>query len=270
MSIIVYICLTVKKIILTGGVFFSNYSKQFLILYNMFMFPFIKRWIFSVNHKDIGILYLIFGCFSGIIGTLLSFFMRFELSIPGETNIFSSNYQLYNTAITGYALIIIFIIIIAFLYFFFIMSIINVTLYFESAALVFAIKAVAFIGALVVCSVYIQNPSILPVYGVPSNEVVSLANEMAAFKSDTFTSAKQEDLTPFLKECVSLRQYQNSRDEIFRLIMSRSRLETLLSWEENTVVADSLKEKIRNTDFIIRNSIFFHKIKYPAFSKIEL
>jgi heme/copper-type cytochrome/quinol oxidase subunit 1 len=37
-------------------------------------FTFIKRWIFSVNHKDIGILYLIFGCFSGIIGTLVSFF----------------------------------------------------------------------------------------------------------------------------------------------------------------------------------------------------
>jgi cytochrome c oxidase subunit 1 len=71
-------------------------------------YDFIKRWVFSVNHKDIGILYLIFGCFSGIIGTLLSFFMRFELSIPGETYVFSANYQLYNTAITGHALIMIF------------------------------------------------------------------------------------------------------------------------------------------------------------------
>jgi cytochrome c oxidase subunit 1 len=34
--------------------------------------------------------------------------MRFELSIPGETNIFSANYQLYNTVITGHALIMIF------------------------------------------------------------------------------------------------------------------------------------------------------------------
>jgi len=71
-------------------------------------YNFIKRWIFSVNHKDIGILYLIFGCFSGIIGTLLSFFMRLELSIPGETFVFSANYQLYNTSITGHALIMIF------------------------------------------------------------------------------------------------------------------------------------------------------------------
>ena len=66
------------------------------------------RWFFSVNHKDIGILYLIFGCFSGVIGTLLSFFMRLELSVPGETYIFSANYQLYNTSITGHALIMIF------------------------------------------------------------------------------------------------------------------------------------------------------------------
>jgi heme/copper-type cytochrome/quinol oxidase subunit 1 len=34
--------------------------------------------------------------------------MRFELSIPGETFIFSSNYQLYNTVITGHAIIMIF------------------------------------------------------------------------------------------------------------------------------------------------------------------
>ena len=69
---------------------------------------FIKRWIFSVNHKDIGILYLIFGCFSGIIGTLLPFFTCFEFSLSRETHVFFTNYQLYNISITGHALIMIF------------------------------------------------------------------------------------------------------------------------------------------------------------------
>ena len=71
-------------------------------------YNFIKRWIFSVNHKDIGILYLIFGIYAGIIGTLLSFLMRLELSVPGESIIFLLNYQFYNTVITGHALIMIF------------------------------------------------------------------------------------------------------------------------------------------------------------------
>jgi len=67
---------------------------------------YIERWLNSTNAKDIGLMYLIFSVFAGLIGTGLSALIRLELSGPGVQ--FIANTQLYNTIITSHAVVMIF------------------------------------------------------------------------------------------------------------------------------------------------------------------
>ena len=68
---------------------------------------FLDRWVFSTNHKDIGILYIIFGVISGAIGISLSDLIRFELMYPGNSTAAFSG-QTFNVIITAHAFIMIF------------------------------------------------------------------------------------------------------------------------------------------------------------------
>ncbi|MEM8589226.1 MAG: cytochrome c oxidase subunit I [Pseudomonadota bacterium] len=70
---------------------------------------FVKRWLFSTNHKDIGTLYLAFAIIAGLIGGLFSLVMRMELQDPGMQLV--EDGQQWNVFITAHGLIMVFFVV---------------------------------------------------------------------------------------------------------------------------------------------------------------
>ena len=75
----------------------------------------IGRWLFSTNHKDIGIMYMAFAICAGLIGALFSVYMRLELQSPGVQFITladgSPDGHFWNVLITAHGLIMIFFVV---------------------------------------------------------------------------------------------------------------------------------------------------------------
>src|SRR5690606_22434669 len=83
---------------------------------------FFARWFLSTNHKDIGILYILFAIMAGIIGGALSGLIRWELAEPGiqvfregtlvhHLGLIDASKHGYNVTVTAHALIMVFFVV---------------------------------------------------------------------------------------------------------------------------------------------------------------
>ena len=70
---------------------------------------FVRRWLYSTNHKDIGTMYLIFSITAALIGTGLSVFMRMELAFPGVQ--YMADGHMWNVFTTAHGLIMVFFVV---------------------------------------------------------------------------------------------------------------------------------------------------------------
>lgn len=69
------------------------------------------RWLWTTNHKRIGILYILFGIFTGFLSILMSLLIRMELMFPGDQILFG-NYQFYNVIVTMHGILMLFFVIV--------------------------------------------------------------------------------------------------------------------------------------------------------------
>lgn len=86
----------------------SFYKTQALKFYT-YLNSIFKSWIWTTNHKKIGMLYFIFGIFAGFLSIIFSLFIRIQLGT--SFSIFNGDFQNYNVVVTLHGVLMLFFVI---------------------------------------------------------------------------------------------------------------------------------------------------------------
>jgi heme/copper-type cytochrome/quinol oxidase subunit 1 len=93
--------------------FYSLFNFNFQVIINKvlkflrILKVFSREWLFTTNHKRLGLNYVFFAVFSGLFGASLSTLIRLELSNPGSV-VFANNANMYHTVMGVHAFIMVF------------------------------------------------------------------------------------------------------------------------------------------------------------------
>ena len=68
-----------------------------------------KRWVYSTNHKDIGTMYIVLSLIAALLGGLMSWLIRLELTSPGLQYI--EDLQFYNVLVTAHGFLMVFFVV---------------------------------------------------------------------------------------------------------------------------------------------------------------
>lgn len=72
------------------------------------MLNYLNKWILSLNHKDIAVLYFIYATFAAMVGLSMSMIMRLELVHSGDVFL-HNNFHLFNSMVSAHAIVMIFL-----------------------------------------------------------------------------------------------------------------------------------------------------------------
>ena len=100
-----------KKIFRQLPTYFSTKYESTLVNFLMIKELTTKKWLYTINHKRLGILYFLYTLVSAIMGSYLATCIRLELAFPGSP-FFNGDSLKYLQVITAHALIMIFFVIV--------------------------------------------------------------------------------------------------------------------------------------------------------------
>ena len=94
---------------------YTTIIKKYLYFVNRNRKVFLKRYVYTINHKQIAINYLYFSMFTGLSGAALATFIRLELAMPGSL-FFKGDSLRYLQVITAHGLIMVFFVVVPILF----------------------------------------------------------------------------------------------------------------------------------------------------------